>query len=39
VDLIPWDEVEKRYAEQFTFSIGNPAYSVRVAFGALLIKA
>lgn len=37
-DLIPWDEVEKRYAPQFKSSVGNPAYSVRVAFGALLIK-
>jgi len=37
-DLIPWDEVEKRYAEQFTSTVGNPAYPVRVAFGALLIK-
>ena len=37
-DLIPWDEVEKRYAKQFSSSVGNPAYPVRVAFGALLIK-
>jgi transposase, IS5 family len=37
-DLIPWEEVEKRYAQQFTSSVGNPAYPVRVAFGALLIK-
>ena len=37
-DMIPWDEVEKRYAEQFKSSVGNPAYSVRVAFGALTIK-
>ena len=37
-DMIPWDEVEKRYAEQFTSTVGNPAYPVRVAFGALVIK-
>jgi hypothetical protein len=37
-DMIPWDEVEKRYAEQFTSTVGNPAYPVRVAFGALTIK-
>ena len=37
-DTIPWDEVEKRYAEQFKSPAGNPAYSVRVAFGALIIK-
>jgi hypothetical protein len=37
-DLIPWDEVEKRYAQQFKSSVGNPAYPVRVAFGSLVIK-
>ena len=37
-DMIPWDEVEKRYAEQFKSPVGNPAYPVRVAFGALIIK-
>jgi IS5 family transposase len=37
-DMVPWDEVEKRYAEQFTSPVGNPAYPVRVAFGALIIK-
>ncbi len=37
-DMIPWDVVEKRYAEQFKSPVGNPAYPVRVAFGALLIK-
>lgn len=36
--MIPWEEVEKRYAEQFKSPVGNPAYSVRVAFGALAIK-
>ncbi len=37
-DMIPWDVVEKRYAEQFKSTVGNPAYPVRVAFGALIIK-
>jgi len=37
-DMIPWEEVEERYAEQFKSPVGNPAYSVRVAFGALIIK-
>jgi len=37
-EMLPWDEVEKRYAEQFKSAVGNPAYSVRVAFGALVIK-
>lgn len=37
-DMIPWDVVEKRYAEQFKSPVGNPAYPVRVAFGALIIK-
>jgi len=37
-DMIPWDIVEKRYAEKFKSPVGNPAYPVRVAFGALLIK-
>jgi IS5 family transposase len=36
--MIPWDEVEKRYAAQFKSTVGNPAYSVRVAFGSLVIK-
>ncbi|HNV35998.1 MAG TPA: IS5 family transposase [Rectinema sp.] len=37
-DLIPWDEVEKRYSKLFAANNGRPALSVRVALGALIIK-
>lgn len=37
-DLIPWDEVEKRYAKLFSSANGRPALPVRVALGALVIK-
>ena len=37
-DLIPWDEVEKRYSQLFVSNNGRPALSVRVALGALIIK-
>ena len=30
-DLIPWDEVETRYASLFVANNGRPALSVRVA--------
>ncbi len=30
-DLIPWDEVETRYASLFVANNGRPAFSVRVA--------
>ncbi|QPN61027.1 transposase [Synechococcus sp. CBW1002] len=36
--LIPWDELEETYAPQFSATIGAPAKSVRMAFGALYIK-
>ncbi|QPN67087.1 transposase [Synechococcus sp. CBW1006] len=36
--LIPWDELEETYATQFSSTIGAPANSVRMAFGALYIK-
>jgi len=37
--LIPWDEIEKRYAKNFSKEgIGAPAKPVRVALGALIIK-
>ena len=37
--LVPWAEVEKLYAKRFPGSgRGRPAFSVRVALGALLIK-
>ena len=37
-DLIPWDELEAQYAEQFHASLGAPAKSLRLALGALLAK-
>lgn len=37
--LIPWEEFEERYAEQFADSnMGTPAKPFRVALGSLLIK-
>ena len=36
--LIPWEELESSYAPQFSATIGAPAKSVRLAFGALYIK-
>ena len=37
-ELIPWDEVELEYAQQFSSSEGAPAKSCRVGLGALIIK-
>jgi hypothetical protein len=37
-ELVPWDEVEKRYAKLFCEGNGRPALSVRVALGSLVIK-
>lgn len=37
-DLIPWDEVEKKYASRMSRKKGRKAYSVRVALGACIIK-
>ncbi len=37
-DIIPWDEVEKRYAPLFSSENGRPALPVRVALGAMVIK-
>jgi len=36
--IIPWDEVEDRYAKNFKSQSGQAAYSVRVALGALIIQ-
>ena len=36
--LIPWDEFEAEYAENFPTSLGAPAKSFRMALGALIIK-
>ena len=35
---IPWDSIEKIYAENFHLKNGNAALNSRVAFGALIIK-
>ena len=35
--LIPWDEIDARYAALFS-TIGAPAIGARIAFGALVIK-
>lgn len=37
-DLIPWDEMEKRYKNNFSVSKGRKSKSVRLALGALMIK-
>ncbi len=37
-DLIPWDEMEKRYKNNFSATKGRKSKSVRLALGALLIK-
>ena len=37
-ELMPWEELEEAYAPQFNATIGAPAKSVRLAFGALYIK-
>mgnify|MGYP001167463186 CR=1 FL=1 len=37
--LIPWDKVEEKYFQSFSsIGIGQKAYSVRIALGALIIK-
>lgn len=36
--LIPWDEFESTYAEQFSEDIGAPAKGFRMALGVLIIK-
>ncbi len=35
---MPWDEPKETYAPQFSSTIGAPAKSMRMAFGALYIK-
>ncbi|MEA5417198.1 transposase, partial [Synechococcus sp. BA-132 BA5] len=37
-ELIPWQELEKTYAPQFSANVGAPAKPVRLAFGSLYIK-
>ena len=37
--LIPWQEIEKRYAKNFSREgIGAPAKPIRLALGSLIIK-
>lgn len=37
-ELIPWEEMEASYAEQFSSQRGAPAKSFRMALGSLIIK-
>ncbi len=37
-ELIPWEQLESSYAEQFSTDVGAPAIKFRVALGALIIK-
>ncbi len=36
--MIPWDAIEKEYADLFPSSCGMPAKPLRMALGALLIQ-
>ena len=36
---IPWSKLEKKYSKLFCEKDGRPAMSVRIAFGALIIKS
>jgi len=36
---IPWDAIDVKYAEKFKSTCGNVAYPLRLALGALIIKA
>ena len=37
-ELVPWEQFESEYAEQFSEGQGAPAKSFRIALGALIIK-
>lgn len=37
-DLIPWDEIEDRYASLFPSKTGMPAKPLRLALGSLIIQ-
>ena len=37
-ELIPWDEIEQRYAKLFTNRKGNVAKPLRLALGACIIQ-
>ena len=36
--LIPWDEIENKYAKHFSKNMGAPAKPLRMSLGALIIK-
>ena len=36
--LIPWAELERRYAQTFESKLGNAGKPARMAMGALIIK-
>lgn len=36
--MIPWDEIEDRYAELFPSEVGMPAKPLQTALGSLLIQ-
>ena len=38
IPVIPWDEFEAEYAQNFASEMGAPAKSFRMALGALIIK-
>ncbi len=37
-DIIPWDEIECRYADLFPGNTGKPAKPLRMALGSLIIQ-
>ncbi len=37
-EMIPWEEFEQQYAQQFSQRMGAPAKSFRMALGSLIIK-
>jgi hypothetical protein len=37
-NLIPWEEFEKEYAQNFSEEMGAPAKPFRIALGALIIR-
>jgi len=37
-DLVPWEEFEEEYAQNFSLEMGAPALPFRVALGSLIIK-
>jgi hypothetical protein len=37
-EIVPWDELESEYAQNFPTDMGAPAKSFRMALGALIIK-